>query len=276
MIEIGKIQKLKVKGFKPQGAYLGLEGEYKEALLPKEEVEKSLKKGDTIEVVVFKDNDNRLIASTKKPRGQVGEIATLKVTSKPKFGTFLDWGLDKDVFLPYSETIGSVSEGQPCLVALYLDKSERVCASMKLEKFLTTKSPYKKGDTVRGKVYSINKKLGIFVAVDNKYAGLIPNEDVIGVYTLGDDIEARVFNVKDDGKLDLSLTGRLSMEISDDINKILEKLKANNGYLPYNDKSSAEDIKKEFGMSKLSFKKAIGNLYRERMIDFKNSGIRLI
>ncbi len=276
MIEIGKIQKLKIKDFKPQGAYLGLDNSYKEVLLPKEEVKREFKRGDKLEVIVYKDSDGKLKASLKKPKGEVGEITSLKVTSKPKFGTFLDWGLDKDVFLPYSETIGSVSEGQVCLVALYLDKSGMVCASMKLENFLRTDSPYKKGDTVRGTVYSVNKKLGIFVAVDNKYAGLIPNEDVLGVYTLGDELEARVFNVKDDGKLDLSLTGRLSQEMSKDVNKILEKLKENGGFLPYNDKSDAEEIKKEFGISKVAFKKAIGNLYRERMIQFKNNGIKLI
>lgn len=273
MIEIGKIQKLKIKEFTPQGAILGVEDDHREVLLKREEVSKDWKKGDELELIVY--NDNRLVASTKKPKGQVGDIVSLKVTSKPKFGTFLDWGLDKDVFLPYSETLGSVSEGQSCLVALYLDRSDRICASMKLDSFLELDSPYKKNDTVKGTIYSINKNLGLFVAVDNKYSGLVPNEEILGVYTMGDEVEARVFNVKDDGKLDLSLKGRANLEMSKDVNLILDKLRKNNGYLPYNDKSDPRDIKKEFGISKLAFKRAIGNLYREKMIVFKNNGIKL-
>lgn len=276
MIKLGKVQKLKVKDIRPQGAYLGVDDDMTDALLPREELPEEAKKGDTLKVVVYKDSRGRLTASTKKPYAQVGEMATLRVTSKPKFGAFLDWGLDKDVFLPYAQTVGAVVEGREYPVILYIDREDRICASMQLDNFLELDSPYKKDDNVKGTVYSINKKIGIFVAVDNKYSGLIPNEEILGAYMIGDEVEARVFNVKDDGKLDLTLKGRVNTDMSKDVNVILDKLKANRGYLPYNDKSDAADIKREFGISKSAFKKATGNLYRERMIEFKDSGIKLI
>ncbi len=275
MLEIGKKQELKVSRFKSQGAYLEDPETGDEVLLPKKEIPKGLDIGDKLEVFIYNDSDDRIIATRKKPYGEVGDIVKLKVTSKPKFGTFLDWGLDKDVFLPYSETIGSVSEGQDCLVALYIDKSDRICASMKLDDFLETESPYRENAMVEGTIYSLNKDIGAFVAVDNKYSGLIPKEELVGAYKIGDKIEARVSNVKPDGKLDLSLRGRAHVEMAKDVNLILDKLRANKGFLPFNDKSDPKKIREEFDMSKSAFKRAVGNLYKERMIEFKDNGIRL-
>lgn len=277
MIELGRRQKLKIVRFKSQGAYLNTENEEDEdILLPKDQVPVGAEIGDEIEVMVYNDSQERVIATTKKARGQVGEIVPLRVESQASFGTFLSWGLDKDVFLPFSETVGKVIDGEEYLFALYVDKSGRICASMNLQDHLSLDSPYKENDMVTGTIYSINRDLGAFVAVENKYNGLIPNEELVGAYQIGDELELRVSNVKRDGKLDLSLRGRGHNEMAVDVNNILEKLRDGDGFIPYNDKSDPEDIKREFGISKSAFKRAIGNLYKERMIKFERNGIRLL
>ncbi len=279
MIELGRRQKLKIMRFKSQGAYLNLDLEGNEegdVLLPKDQVPIDAEVGDEIEVMVYNDSQERVIATTKEAKGQVGEIVPLKVETQASFGTFLDWGLDKDVFLPFSETVGRVIDGEEYLFALYVDKSGRICASMNLQKYLSTDSPYKENEMVTGTIYSINKDIGAFVAVENKYNGLIPNEELVGAYEIGDKLELRVANVKRDGKLDLSLRGRAHNEMAVDVNTVLKKLGEGNGFIPFNDRSDPEDIRKEFGMSKSAFKRATGNLYKERMISFEKNGIKLI
>lgn len=277
MIKLGKKQRLIVQNIQREGAYLNTKkAEDRNVLLSKDEMPKGLSTGDSIEVMVYINPDNKIVATTKEAKGEVGDIVKLPVVSQTRIGIFLDWGLDKDLFLPFSETFGRVTEGQHYLVAIYLDSSNRLCATMKLQKYLSTDSPYKENDTVSGTIYSINHDIGAFVAVDDKYNGLIPKEELIGAYKIGDTIDARVFNVKDDGKLDLSLRGPAHLEMASDVNNILDKLKANNGFLPFNDKSSPDSIKKEFGISKGAFKRATGNLYKEQMIIWTDGGIKLI
>lgn len=276
MIELGKVQELKVNKITLAGAYLVDESkEEGDVLLPRKELPQGIKVGDKIKVMVYDDPKGRRVATTKMPKAQVGEIAYLKVVNQTKFGYFLDWGLDKDLFLPFSETIGHVERGKSYLVGIYVDKSDRICATMKIKDMLRTDSPYKKGDKVKGTIYNINRDIGAFVAVDNKYEGLIAKKDLLGVYKVGDVIEARVSNVKEDGKLDLSLREVKHVQMDIDKEIILEKLKENGGFLPFNDDTPAEIIRDELNMSKSGFKRAIGRLYKEGKIDIDSLGIKL-
>lgn len=276
MIELGKVQELKVNKITLAGAYLVDDSkEEGDVLLPRKELPQGIKVGDKIKVMVYDDPKGRRVATTKMPKAQVGEIAYLKVVNQTKFGYFLDWGLDKDLFLPFSETIGHVERGKSYLVGIYVDKSDRICATMKIKDMLRTDSPYKKGDKVKGTIYNINRDIGAFVAVDNKYEGLIAKKDLLGVYEVGDVIEARVSNVKEDGKLDLSLREVKHVQMDIDKEIILEKLKENGGFLPFNDDTPAEIIRDELNMSKSGFKRAIGRLYKEGKIDIDSLGIKL-
>lgn len=277
MIFLGEIQKLKVKKNTSFGVYL-TEGEgnrKEEVLLPKKEVPEGLKVGDSIEVFVYRDSEDRLIATTRRPKVTLGEVGLLKVKDITKIGAFLDWGLEKDLFLPFKEQTMKLEKGKKYLVGLYIDKSDRLCATMKIRDFLRTDSPYKENDWVKGTIYSINEDMGAFVAVDNKYQGLIPKKELMGVYTPGEEVELRVTKVKEDGKLDLSLREKSYLQMGKDAEKILDKIKENGGFLPLNDNSPPQEIKKELNMSKSAFKKAVGRLLKEGKIKFVKNGIKL-
>ena len=171
MIELGKKQTLTVVKTVDFGIYLA-EDKNADAenrvLLPKKQVPEGTKTGDTLEVFIYKDSQDRLIATTREPKLQVGQTALLKVVQVTKIGAFLDWGLEKDLLLPYHEQTLRVREGEECLVALYVDKSSRLCATMKVYHYLSTRTPYVVGDTVKGRVYEISERFGVFVAVDDK------------------------------------------------------------------------------------------------------------
>lgn len=275
MIKLGEVQELRINKITLAGAYLVDESEDGDVLLPRKELPQDARVGDIIKVTVYDDPKSRRIATTKMPKAQVGDIAYLKVVNQTKFGYFLDWGLDKDLFLPFGETVGHVEKGKSYLVGIYVDKSDRICATMKIKNMLSTDSPYKRGDKVKGTIYNINRGLGAFVAVDNKYEGLISKKDLLGVYEVGDIIEARVSNVKEDGKLDLSLREVKHVQIDRDKELILEKLEENDGFLPFNDDTPPEIIRKELNMSKAGFKRAIGRLYKEGLIVIDSIGIKL-
>lgn len=276
MIRLGEVQNLKIKRFTSVGAYLNVdESNENDVLLPKAQIPDGAKVGDTVEVMVYNDSRDRIIATMKKAKVQVGEMAHLMVVSQTKIGSFLDWGLEKDLFLPFAETVGSIEKGNEYLVGVYIDKSNRICATMKIKDMLSTDSPYKENDKVQGTIYSINRDIGAFVAVDDKYDGLIPKKELLGAYQVGDSIEARVANIKEDGKLDLSLRDRSYIQMDKDSDIILSKLKEEAGFLPLNDNSPPEIIRKELNMSKSGFKRAIGRLYREGIILLEKNGIRL-
>lgn len=275
MIELGRVQELIIKRFTSVGAYLGTDDSEEDVLLPKAQIPEGAKVGDSLEVMIYNDSKDRIIATTKRAKAQVGELAHLMAVSQTKIGSFLDWGLEKDVFLPFAETVGSIEKGKEYLVGLYVDKSDRICATMKVKDLLSTESPYKENDRVQGTVYSINRDIGIFVAVDDKYDGLIPKKEVLGVYDLGDTIEARVSHVKEDGRLDLSLRDRAYLQMDKDGEVILKKLKENNGFLALTDNSPPQEIKDRLGMSKSGFKRAIGRLYKGEIISIEKNGIRL-
>lgn len=277
MIKIGEIQRLKVLRQTSVGVYLNNSNNSNEdVLLPKNQVPEQIQVDDEIEVFIYKDSEDRIIATTKTPKIVLGEIALLEVVDITKIGAFLNWGLQKDLFLPYKEQTMKLTKGKKYLVALYLDKSERLCATMDIYKLLKTDSDYKAGDKVIGTLYSIKKDFGAFVAVDNKYHGLIANKEFYGIYNYGDKIEARVIKIREDGKLDLSIRQPAYMQIDIDAQAILKEIELQNGYLHLNDSSSPEQIKQVLNMSKSAFKKAVGRLLKQNKIEFIKNGIKKI
>lgn len=246
------------------GMYLGSEEE--RVLLPKKQVPEGLEPGDPVEVFLYKDSSDRLIATTNEPKLTLGKLAVLDVADVGRVGAFLDWGLEKDLLLPFKEQTWKVQKGDRCLVSLYIDKSGRLCATMKIYPLLRTDSPYRKDDTVKGTVYEVSQNFGAFVAVDNCYSALIPRREIYGRITPGQEIEARVTAVKEDGKLDLSVRGKIPEQMDADAEKIMNKIEKNGGMLPFTDKADPERISTEFGMSKAAFKRAVGRLLKEKKI----------
>lgn len=263
-MKLGEKQVLTVVKVVDFGVYLGNDEE--RVLLPGKQVPEGIEPGDPVEVFLYKDSSDRMIATTNEPRITLGELAVLEVADVGRVGAFLDWGLEKDLLLPFKEQTAKVEKGDNCLVSLYIDKSERLCATMKVYPLLRTDSPYKKDDVVRGTVYEISRDFGVFVAVDNRYSALIPAREVYGKMEIGQQIEARVAAVKADGKLDLSVRGKIPQQMDADARKIMEQIEKNGGILPFTDKADPERIKKEFGMSKAAFKRAVGRLLKQGKI----------
>jgi uncharacterized protein len=276
MIELGRVQKLKIQRFASVGAFLNEDDSREDdVLLPKSQVPEGAKVGDEVEVMIYRDSKDRIIATTNKSKLEVGEMGHLMVVSQTGIGAFLDWGLEKDLFLPFAETVGALEKGKSYLVGVYLDKSDRLCATMKVRDMLRTDSPYNVDDKVEGTIYSINRDIGAFVAVDDKYDGLIPIKEFIGAYEVGDGVQVRVTNIKEDGKLDLTLKDKGYVQMDKDGEVILDKLKANSGFLDLNDNSSPDKIRKELKMSKSGFKRAVGRLLKGEIIEFYEDGIKI-
>lgn len=264
MMKLGEKQVLTVVKIVDFGVYLGNNEE--RVLLPKKQVPEGIEPGDPVEVFLYKDSSDRMIATTREPKITLGSLAVLTVADVGRMGAFLDWGLEKDLFLPFKEQTERVEKGDRCLVSLYIDKSERLCATMKVYSLLRTDSPYKKDDMVKGTVYEISRDYGVFVAVDDKYSALIPRREVYGRMYIGQEIEARVASVKNDGKLDLSVRGRIPEQMDQDAAKIMERLERSDGVLDFTDKADPERIKAELGMSKAAFKRAVGRLLKQKKI----------
>ena len=258
------------------GIYLSeKEGDEERVLLPSKQVPEGLKPGDKIKVFLYKDSKDRLIATTNTPKLVMGQYTGLEVKEVGKIGAFLDWGLEKDLFLPYKQMTMKVREGDEVLVSLYIDKSSRLCASMRgLYDLLSKDSPYKKGDTVTGRVYEFSDNFGTFVAVDDKYSARIPRHEDCSYLRVGDIIDAKVTDVKEDGKLDLSLREKAYIQMDADALKVMEIIESYAGVLPFSEKASPEVIKRETGLSKNAFKRAVGRLYKERKIDLTDGKIR--
>ena len=263
-MRLGEKQVLTVVKIVDFGVYLGSDEE--RVLLPKKQVPEGIEVGDPVEVFLYKDSSDRMIATTKEPKITLGELAVLEVADVGRVGAFLDWGLEKDLLLPFKEQTVKVEKGDRCLVSLYVDKSGRLCATMKVYPLLRTDSPYQKNDMVRGTVYGISREFGVFVAVDDRYSALIPRREVYGRMFIGQQVEARVADVKADGKMDLSVRGRIPEQMDADAQQIMERIEKNGGSLPFTDKADPERIKMEFGMSKAAFKRAVGRLLKQRKI----------
>ncbi len=278
MLKLGEKQTLEIMKKVDFGVYLIDPEDTKpeeRVLLPMKQVPQGASIGDRIEVFLYKDSKDRLIATTNTPLLLKNEVKLLKVAQVGKMGAFLNWGLEKDLFLPFREQTTKVKEGEECLVTLYIDKSSRLCATMKVYHYLSLSSPYKKEDKVEGLVYEISDNFGAFVAVDDKYSGLIPKKEFFGNLKVGDRITARVVAVKEDGKLDLSIREKAFTQILIDAEKVLEVIESFDGALPFNDKANPEVIKRELQMSKNEFKKAVGHLLKTGKIEITDSSIRL-
>lgn len=277
MIELGKIQTLVVQREKQFGVYLGEAGDDAHSvLLPKKQVPAGTKPGDEIRVFIYKDSEDRLIATTAEPKLQVGQVALLKVKDVARIGAFLDMGLEKDLLLPFKEQNHRVSQGEECLVALYIDKSNRLAATMNVYSYMKADSPYQKDDQVKGTVYEVNENLGAFVAVDDCYYGLIPKKEIYGRIQPGDVVEARVLKVRDDGKLDLSPRKKAYMQMDTDAELVLKGIDRFDGVLPFTDKADPKVICREFQMSKNAFKRAVGHLLKEGKIRITDKTIERI
>lgn len=274
MIELGKRQKLAIVKEVDFGVYLGDEKE--KVLLPGKQVPEGAKKGDELEVFIYRDSSDRLIATTNMPKLTLGEVALLKVSDVTKIGAFLDWGLEKELLLPFREQTYRVKPGEDCLAALYIDKSGRLCATMKLYHYLKSDSPYHREDVVTGRIYEISGNFGTFVAVDDRYSALIPKKQMYGEkeFQVGEVITARVTEVKEDGKLDLSVRKKAYLQIDEDAEKLMKIIESAGGVLPFSDKADPELIRRETGMSKNEFKRAAGRLYREHRIEIDEKVIR--
>lgn len=276
MVELGKWQKLKVIRSKDFGVYVSDDDSGEAVLLPRKQVPEGVKAGDDIDVFIYKDSEDRKIATVNMPLITMDEIVPLRVASVTGIGAFMDWGLEKDILLPFKEQTTKVEEGREYLVRMYLDKSERLCVSMRLYGYLSQDSGYQAGDEVEGIVYELSDEWGAFVAVENQYSALIPGKELYEKVKPGDHVTARVTKVLEDGKLSLSVRKLAYQQMDEDGERILQLLAAYDGVLPFTEKASPEVIKRELNMSKASFKRAIGGLYKARKISLSDGKIRRI
>lgn len=278
MLLLGEKQALQIVKEVDFGVYLAQsEDEAEErVLLPAKQVPEEAEKGDVLEVFLYRDSKDRLIATRTEPLMTLHQVARCRVAATGKVGAFLDWGLEKDLLLPFKEQTYPVREGDEVLAALYIDKSSRLCGTMRLYPYLRTDSEYKQNDQVKGTVYEISGNFGAFVAVDDKFSALIPKKELFGELQEGQRIEARVSGVKPDGKLDLSLRKKAFQQMDEDAEKIRRMLAENGGSLPFNDKASPEIIREKMNMSKNEFKRAVGHLYKERVITILPDSIKLL
>ena len=284
MIKLGEKQKLTVVKKVEFGVYLSPEKVERDAvkngeavekvLLPAKQVPADCNIGDELEVFIYRDSQDRMIATTREPALVMGSVAELKVAQVGKIGAFLDWGLEKDLLLPFKQQTKRVKQGDTVLVSLYIDKSQRLCATMNVYENLRADSTYQKDDKVTGRVYEISDNFGAFVAVDNVYSALIPKKEMYGEIAVGDDITARVVKVHEDGRLVLSVREKAYLQIEKDAQAVLDLLESYAGSLPFNDKAAPEVIKYETGMSKNEFKRAVGNLLKQGKIEITERSIR--
>lgn len=263
MLNLGRKQTLIVVRQVAFGVYLAEHEEDKESvLLPRKEVPEGTKVGDTLTVFLYKDSKDRLIATLREPQIMLEQTALLMVKEVGRIGAFVEWGLDKDLLLPFHEQTRRVRAGEEVLCGLYIDKSSRLCLTMNVYPYLKQNSPYQIGDMVKGRIYETSDNFGVFVAVDDLYSALIPKKDASGRFEIGEVIEARVTDVKEDGKLDLSVRQKAYLQIGEDAEVVMKVIDEYDGVLPFGEKVSPEVIKREFGLSKGAFKRAVGHLLK--------------
>lgn len=275
MVEIGKINKLKIVKNSDFGLFLD-GGDDGEILLPRRYVPADYDIDGELEVFIYVDSEDRLIATTETPLAKVGEFACLRVVSLSSVGAFLDWGLTKDLFLPFAEKTRALRVGENCLVYLYLDNTGRICASMRVDRYIDkTPGGYTVGQSVN-LIIARTTDLGINAIINERHWGILFSNEVFERVYPGQKMQGYIKQIREDGKIDLTLhkTGTAG---ADDIGeKILRALKDEDGYLEINDKTSAEIIYEYFGVSKKKYKIALGNLYKKRLITVDDDGIRLV
>ena len=274
MLRLGEKQTLVVIKKVDFGVYLAEEmGSEEKVLLPGKQVPAGTDIGSEIEVFIYKDSDDRPIATTNEPKIMLGDVRRLKVKDTGRIGAFMDWGLEKDVLLPFKEQTAKVKKGDDVLCALYIDKSSRLCVTMNVYRYLLNESPYGKDDKVQGTVYELSDNFGAFVAVDDIYSALIPKKELYGNVKIGDSVSARVTSVKEDGRLNLSLREKAYLQMDTDAEKIYAMIEAAGGRIPFTDKASPELIREKTNMSKNEFKRAVGRLLKEEKITIKEDSI---
>ncbi len=275
MVEIGKINTLEVVRETENGLYLDGQ-ELGEILMPQKFVSEEVRNNGWADVFVYSDSEDRLVATTETPLAKVGEFAYLKVVAVSRFGAFLDWGLPKDLLVPFREQRADMMEGRTYLVYVYVDlQTNRIAASAKLDKFLDNTPPeYQTGDEV-DLLIAEETDLGFKAIVNAEHWGMLYKNQVFQPLSSGQKIKGFVNKIRDDEKIDLLLEKPGYEKVDAISEKILLELKANNGFMAVSDKTSPEMIKALFGISKKNFKKAIGGLYKKKLIDFVSDGIRL-
>lgn len=277
MLQLGLMQELKMTRRVDFGVYLGENADsQEEVLLPRKQVPEGLQPGDSLRVFLYRDSEDRMIATTKTPLLMIGQVAKLNVRELNRYGAFLDWGLEKDLFLPFKQQTYRPQQGEQCLVTMYVDKSGRLCATMKIYAFLEQVSGYQKDDRVEGLVYEISDNFGAFVAVDEKYSALIPKRELYGQVEAGQHIRARVASVLEDGRLVLSIREKAYLQMEKDAEAVLALIDSFDGALPFTDKANPEVIRRETGMSKNEFKRAVGSLLKAGKIRLTEKSIRRI
>ncbi len=275
MIQIGKVNTLTVIRETDVGFFL-CDDEKNEVLLPASLSKTPLKTKEKIDVFVFPDSEAKLIASTKIPYAQINSFAYLRVTSLTEIGAFLDWGLEKDLFFPFNEQKFDVEEGDFCVIYIYIDSiSNRIVASNKLDKFIITDEiALTEGQEVDVMVYE-ESPLGYSAIINNKYKGLIYHNDIFKEVFIGDELKGYVKTIREDKLIDLSFQKSGFKNVLDSTEVILEYIKTHNGFLDLHDKSTPEEISIRLSMSKATFKKSIGILYRHRKVLIKPDGVYL-
>lgn len=275
MISVGSYNLLKIVREKDFGFYLS-DGK-EDVLLPKRNLKEDLKIDDSLEVFIYRDSEDRLVATLNKPLAVVDEIQSLNVKSITQIGAFVDIGLERDVLVPLKEQKYDIKTGKNYLFKLYVDKTNRLAATLNIENGLSTESPYKVGDEVEATVYDFSSVGSALVAIDNKYKGIILKNEFFKFLNHGEKLNAKIRKIYEDGTLGLSLRLNTIKEEKTSLeNTILEYLKTHNNFMPFNDSSSPEDIKKTFHTSKNYFKKALGGLLKKRLIILSESGTSLI
>ena len=274
MFNIGTYTTLKVDRFQTPGAFLVNENE-DDILLPNKYVPKNLKIGDEIKVFIYLDGEERPVATTINPTIQLNDFAVLKANHVTKIGAFMDWGLEKDLFIPFREQITKIQEGKFYLVHLLLDhQTNRLYGTTKLDKHLNDEEiAFKLKDEVDLIIWT-RTDLGTKVIINKKYHGLLFNNEIFQELELGQHIKGYIKKIRTDGKIDVSLQKISYKNIEPDAKKILDLLEKNNGFVSLNDKSDPNLIKSYLGISKKSFKKAVGSLYKKRLITIEKKGIR--
>lgn len=276
MLDLGIINKLTALRQTDNGIYL-IDEDENEVLLPNKYIPEGMEMGDEVDVFLYTDSEDRPIATTLTPKVMLHKYALLEVKDEASFGAFFDWGLEKDLLVPTSKQGREVHKGEKHVVFLYLDdKTDRLAGSCKIASTLVKFGvELEVGEEVRIIPYE-ESELGLSVIVNDKYQGMLYQNEIFQDVTIGDELYAYVKKIRSDNKVDLSLNRFGYRAVDDNVIKLMDALKANDGELPLNDKSSPDAISSRLGMSKKVFKKSVGALYREKIIEINDSGIKLI
>jgi predicted RNA-binding protein (virulence factor B family) len=272
--QLGNIGDLEVVRESPNGVYLKLGKD--EVLLPNKYVPEGIEPGQSVNVFIYKDSEDRPVATTLTPLGVVGDFVALEVIEVVPFGAFMDWGLEKHLLVPNSEMAEKMEVGKKYVVKIVLDyKTERLLGVGKLESFLSVPDNLAEGEGVRGVIFK-KTDLGFKVVVDSQFEGLLYHNSIYTALTIGDTLNCYVDKIRTDGKVDLRLKKVGIESIDSDAETLLEFLKSHDGVTALTDKSSPAEIQEKMGLSKKAFKRAVGSLYKKRLLEITDSGLKLI